>query len=120
MKPSPKSPPPEDNPELDWEQELASLERSLLELKARYAQVQRDRQQQAEWQQELHQLRQNRRQTPEIKAELQYIQQQLQQLELNLESQLLSWDSFKKPFWQIIRFGGMGVIIGWILKSCVG
>jgi len=41
-------------------------------------------------------------------------------LETNLESQLFSWTSLKRPFWQIIRFGGLGVVIGWLLRSCVG
>ncbi|MFY7931092.1 MAG: DUF2203 domain-containing protein, partial [Microcystis aeruginosa] len=23
-------------------------------------------------------------------------------------------------FWQIVRFGGIGVLLGWILRSCTG
>jgi hypothetical protein len=57
---------------------------------------------------------------PEIKAEFLQIQNQLQALEINLESRLFSWNSLREPFWQVIRFGGLGVIIGWLLKSCVG
>jgi len=33
---------------------------------------------------------------------------------------LFSWDTLKRPFWQAIRFGSVGVIIGWLLKSWVG
>ena len=109
-----------ENPEPDFAQELEEIERSLLSLKERYAQVERDRLQKAQWQQHLQQLQQNKYQTPEIKAELKHIQQQLQVLEINLESQLFSWGSLKRPFWQAVRFGGMGVIIGWILKSWAG
>ncbi|MCG6137126.1 MAG: hypothetical protein MET45_21245 [Nostoc sp. LLA-1] len=122
MKPPKQSsqPSPEENQEPDFEQELEDVERSLVLLRERYDQIQGDRQQQAQWQQRRQELNQNKHQTPEIKAELQHIKQQLEALEVNLESQLFSWRSLKKPFWQIVRFGGMGVIIGWILKSCVG
>jgi predicted RNase H-like nuclease (RuvC/YqgF family) len=120
MKPPKQSQSSQGNQEPDFEQELEEVERSLLSLKERYAQVQRDRFSKAELQQRLNRLNQNKYQTPEIKAELRQIKQQLEVLELNLESQLFSWGSLKKPFWQAVRFGGMGVIIGWILKSCAG
>jgi chromosome segregation ATPase len=118
---SPQQPqPPEENSAREFAQELEEVERSLLALKERYNQVQSDRQQRAQWQQRRHEINQNRHKTPEIKAELRQIKQQLEALELNLESQLFSWRSLKKPFWQAVRFGGLGVIIGWILKSCAG
>jgi stress response protein YsnF len=110
----------QENQEPDFEQELAQVERSLLSLKERYHQVTSDQQQKAEWQQRQQELKDNKHQTAEIKAELLQIQKQLEVLEINLESQLFSWRSLKKPFWQAVRFGGMGVIIGWILKSCAG
>jgi DNA repair exonuclease SbcCD ATPase subunit len=111
---------PEENPQLDFEQELEEVETSLRFLKDRYAQVQKDQQQKAQWQQELKSLKQNRKQTPEMKAELTRLQQQLEAIEIGLESQLFSWTSLKRPFWQAVRFGGLGVIIGWLLKSWVG
>jgi septal ring factor EnvC (AmiA/AmiB activator) len=111
---------PEENPQLDFEQELEEVETSLRFLKDRYAQVQKDQQQKAQWQQELKNLKQNRKQTPEMKAELTRLQKQLEAIEINLESQLFSWTSLKRPFWQAVRFGGLGVIIGWLLKSWVG
>ncbi|MBD2519652.1 hypothetical protein H6G93_32780 [Nostoc sp. FACHB-973] len=120
MKPSQQSQPPGENPEPDLSQEIEEVERSLLSLRERYNQVQRDRQQKAQLQQRQDQLKRHKSQTPEIKAELRQIKQQLETLELNLESQLFSWRSLKKPFWQAVRFGGMGVIIGWILKSYAG
>ena len=82
--------------------------------------MQKDELQKAQWQQELQNLKQNRKQTPEIKAELTRLQKQLETLEINLESHLFSWSTLKRPFWQAIRFGGLGVIIGWLLKSWVG
>ncbi|TBR59945.1 hypothetical protein BLD44_021820 [Mastigocladus laminosus UU774] len=116
----PSEPPQEDNQELDFEQELLEVERSLVALKERHQQVVRDRRQQKQLQYKLYKLSQDQKPTPEIEAELRQIQQQLEVLEVCLESQLFSWRVFREPFWQAIRFGGLGVIIGWILKSCAG
>jgi IS605 OrfB family transposase len=109
----------EDNQQSEFEQELEELETDLRLLKERYAQVQQDHQKKAQWQQELKNPQQNKNQTPEVKEELKRIQKQLQVLELNLESQLFSWNSLKRPFWQFVRFGGLGVIIGWLLRSWI-
>ena len=56
----------------------------------------------------------------ELHRQLQEISDRLEQLEADLESRLLSWSSLREPFWQIVRFGGVGVVIGVILKSCAG
>lgn len=100
---------------------LADVERSLIALKERYAQVRLDQQQQAELQQRLKQVKRElpRNHSPQLKAELKQIQEQLEAVELNLESQLFTWGSLKEPFWQAVRFGGLGIVVGWILKSCV-
>ncbi|MFN5964006.1 MAG: DUF2203 domain-containing protein, partial [Pseudanabaena sp.] len=37
-----------------------------------------------------------------------------------LESRLISWSSFQEIFWQVVRFVGIGIIIGVILRSCAG
>jgi septal ring factor EnvC (AmiA/AmiB activator) len=111
---------PKENSEADLGQELEELETELRLLKERYAQVQQDQQQKAQWQQEIKNLKENKNQNPEIKAELKRIQKELEVLEINLESQLFSWKSLNRPFWQAVRFGGLGVIIGWLLKSSVG
>lgn len=95
MKPPKQQQSSGENQEPDFEQEIEELERSLLSFKQRYDQVERDRQQQAQWQQRRQELQQNKYQTPEIKAELRQIKQQLEMLELNLESQLFSWRSLK-------------------------
>ncbi|TAO06654.1 MAG: hypothetical protein EYR95_00415 [Phormidium sp. SL48-SHIP] len=97
--PDRRSDPSPPNPEL--EQELQALERAFEEFRERYEQVKGDRQQQQTLQQQLQQ-----------------IQQQLQDLELRLESQLFSWRELREPFWQAVRFLGLGIVVGWILKSC--
>ncbi len=108
------SPLPEDS---DFETAIAEIERSLQQLKARYTQVQHDIQQQDELQTRQKQLKKQtrRHRHPQLQAELANITQQLEHLAIALESSLE-----KEPFWQVVRFGGLGIIIGWLLKSCSG
>jgi len=108
------------------EQELArsleEVDRSLQALKERYAQVQRDRQRQKELQHRYEEVRQDlrRERSQQLIAELQQIKQQLEMLEVSLESSLFSFSSLREPFWQAVRFAGIGIAIGWLLKSCAG
>jgi hypothetical protein len=108
----------EENQSLEFKQGLEEIEQALVALRERYQQVECDRNLQGELQERAAEIRQS--QLPEMKAELKHIQQQLEVLEINLESRLFSWHSIKDPFWQIIRFSGLGVIIGWLLKSFAG
>ncbi|MBF2067868.1 MAG: hypothetical protein IGS39_26150 [Calothrix sp. C42_A2020_038] len=118
MKPSKQQsqePSGEDSQSLEFKQGLCEVEQALVALKERYEQIENDYTLQSELKQRSEDLRKSK--LPEMKAELKYIQQQLEVLEINLESRLLNWRSFKDPFWQVIRFSGLGVIIGWLLKS---
>lgn len=104
-----------------FEQELAAVERSLHDLKERYTQVQHDEQRQAtlEGRKEDVERQLQRSPSPALKAELTSLQSQLDALEVSLESRLFSWGSLREPFWQIVRFGGLGVIIGWSIAIAV-
>lgn len=93
--------------EITFEQSLEEVERSLIALKDRYAQVQRDQQRKAELE--------TQKESAQLKTELREIEQQLEELELNLESRLFSWSGLKEAFWMAVRFGGLGVAIGWSL-----
>jgi chromosome segregation ATPase len=105
---------------------IQEAQRSLVSLQERLAQVRRDRQQQQQLEHRRENLRRELRQNrgsnpsrlPELKEELRQIQSQLETLELNLESELFSLSSLKEPFWQALRFGGLGIIVGWLLKAC--
>ncbi len=123
-RPSPTEPEPEPSgiSEVEFEQQMEEVERSLVALKERYAQIQQDRQRQAELQQDLKQVKQEWQRThlPTLKVELRRLKQQLETIELNLESQLFSWRSLREPFWQAVRLAGLGIVIGWILKYCAG
>lgn len=107
--------------ELEFEQTLAEVERSLQALKDRHTQVQQDQQRQAELQTRQEQLQRQLQNAPSpaLKTEIQHIQDQLDELEVALESRLFSLSTLKEPFWQIIRFGGLGLIIGWSLAFAV-
>jgi hypothetical protein len=119
----------------EFEQALLEVERSLIALKERYAQVQQEQPRQAELQQRLKQVKQEgpRTHLPQMQVELRHIKEQLEELEVALESRLLTdsnlralfWQELRRGllgevFWQAVRFGGLGIVVGWILKSCAG
>ncbi|MEM9266237.1 MAG: hypothetical protein AAGA46_11995 [Cyanobacteria bacterium P01_F01_bin.13] len=54
------------------------------------------------------------------KAELKRLQKQIETLEETLENQLLSWNNLKEPFWQVLRFVGLGLVLGWFLRGWFG
>ncbi len=112
-------PSPDDSQSFDQEfsQELVSLEESLTELKQRYAEIQQAETEQSELKDQMNVLKSRRSREPGLKAELAQIQKRFEELDLILESRLLSWSSLKEPFWQVVRFGGLGIVLGWILHS---
>ncbi len=109
-------------PEPDFDQALAEVERSLQSLQDRYAQVCADQDRQQSLKEQLHQTQRQYQQTrtKSLRAELNRLQTQLDELEIALESQLFSWQGLREIFWQAVRFGGLGIIIGWLLKSYAG
>lgn len=110
------------SPEPDFEHALAEVERSLQSLQARYAQVRLDQARQQSLKEQLQQTQRQYQQTraQSLRAELKQIQMQIDELEIALESQLFSWQGLREVFWQAVRFGGLGIIVGWLLKSAVG
>ncbi|MGB5961040.1 MAG: DUF2203 domain-containing protein [Coleofasciculaceae cyanobacterium] len=119
--PSPPSSSHEPDPgETEFEQALAEVAENLQSVRDRYEQIKGDRIRQKELQHRRERIRKSQKQngnSSSLKAELKQIQEQLEIIELNLESSLFSWRSLKEPFWQAVRFGGLGIIIGWLLKS---
>jgi hypothetical protein len=97
------------------------VERQWESLVERYAQIKRDRDRQAELENRREDIWEQTRENPlpELKEELARIKRELETIEVNLESSLFSWGSLKEPFWQAVRFGGLGIVLGWLLKSCV-
>lgn len=83
-----------------WETRLKEVEETLLNLRRRYSQIQRDR-----------------AKKEELEAKLQRLQSELESLESELESRLVTWKDLAEPFWLALRFGGLGIVIGWLLKA---
>ncbi|NEQ48545.1 MAG: hypothetical protein F6K11_00190 [Leptolyngbya sp. SIO3F4] len=54
------------------------------------------------------------------KAELTRLKKQLATLEETLENQLMSWNNLKEPFWQVLRFVGLGLVLGWFFRGWFG
>ena len=54
------------------------------------------------------------------KAELSRLKKQIETLEETLENQLMSWNNLKEPFWQVLRFMGLGMVLGWLLRGWFG
>ena len=93
--------------------DIRSIETELAALKARYAQVQADEALQITLQVQHSELSNARPATPDTQAELKALTTQLDELEMRLESRLLSWLGIRQYFWQIVRFGGAGLLLGW-------
>ncbi|MDJ0734113.1 MAG: hypothetical protein QNJ47_08540 [Nostocaceae cyanobacterium] len=122
--------------EAEFEQALAEVEKSLQEVQGRYTQIQEDKQRQAQLKHRLEDVKAHLRPnySRELTVELRNIKEQIEALDnaLGLMSEscltisflgggfVFSKTGLQSAFWQIIRFGGLGVIIGWILKSVVG
>ncbi|MBE9069623.1 hypothetical protein IQ260_23540 [Leptolyngbya cf. ectocarpi LEGE 11479] len=54
------------------------------------------------------------------RAELKRLRSQIETLEETLENQLLTWNNLKEPFWQVLRFVGLGLVLGWFLRGWFG
>jgi ribosome-associated translation inhibitor RaiA len=110
------------SPDPDFDQALDELGRSLQKLQDRYAQVKADQQRQETLHQRIEQAQRDYASTQDLslKLEIKRLKDQLVELEVALESQLFSWSSLKEPFWMAVRFGGLGIVLGWLLKSLAG
>lgn len=96
------------------EKALGEVEQSLNELEARYSQIKQDWQRKTQLEAEKEQLKAQKKRNADkepIKTQINLIQKELDELELNLESTLLP-----DIFWQVIRFVGIGVVIGYGLS----
>lgn len=118
----PSSPDPPSSNSPAFIDALAEVERSLQTLKERHAQVERDRQRKEELGNRYEDIRRIPKsdRTPELQTELDRLTEQIEELRLALESELFSLSSLREPFWLAVRFGGAGVVLGWLLKTWAG
>jgi FtsZ-binding cell division protein ZapB len=52
-------------------------------------------------------------------VEVNRLQQAVDDFELELATQTLGWQHVQETFWQAVRFGGLGVVLGWGLAWLV-
>ncbi|MEM9450704.1 MAG: DUF2203 domain-containing protein [Cyanobacteria bacterium P01_E01_bin.6] len=97
----------------DFIDALNDAQVSLDQLKERYAQVTAAQEQRnelrAQYSRTQSELRRHR--TKELKKELNQIKEKLSELDIVFESRLVD------PFWMAIRFGGLGIVIGWAISA---
>lgn len=43
------------------------------------------------------------------------LQEAADNFEMELASRVVSWQHLQEPFWQAVRFGGLGLLLGWVL-----
>lgn len=55
----------------------------------------------------------------EAQSDLSQLQRAVDDFEVTLASHLLSWDQLQEPFWQAVRYGGLGLVGGWLLHWLV-
>ena len=102
------------NEERELGLEIAQLEQAISDLKHRHTDVELAERERVVLQRQRNELKSKSQNRPEIRQELKDIKNRLEELDLLLESRLLNlWE----PFWQAVRFGGLGVAIGWFLCS---
>lgn len=102
-----------------FEQTLQQVEETLNAVKKRYQEITAARETRSELRAQYNrtqsELRQHR--TRQLQSELKAIKKKLDEVEIILESQLFSWSRLKEPFWMAVSFGGLGVVIGWVLRA---
>ena len=99
---------------MDFEREITALEQSISALKHRQADIELAQRERVVLERQRNELKHRGVKYPEAKQELEQIRSRLEELDLMLESRLLNmWE----PFWQAVRFGGLGIAIGWFIST---
>ncbi len=50
--------------------------------------------------------------------QIEHSSKELDTIYTEIASYLFNWSSLKVPFWQIVRFAGLGFLLGVALRSC--
>lgn len=105
---------------------LAGVEEECGQLRDRYAQVTRDRLKRQQLGDRIEVVRpeldraKTKVQWQDLNTQLKALETQMAELDVSLESRLFAESGFNEVFWQAVRFGGLGVVIGWLLARWVG
>ncbi|NJL46973.1 MAG: hypothetical protein HC929_05045 [Leptolyngbyaceae cyanobacterium SM2_5_2] len=52
-------------------------------------------------------------------AELARLEKDVECFELDLANRFFTWQHLREPFWQAVRYGGLGLVVGWLLHWLV-
>ncbi|AFY70117.1 hypothetical protein Pse7367_1841 [Thalassoporum mexicanum PCC 7367] len=119
-KPNPEQ--PQNNAWEEVEVQISQAEYLLQDLKQKLAQVKVAQDTKTELQKQQQKLEgeldQGSGDKEELKQQVDELSKQIESIETELASRFISWRSFREPFWQIVRFAGVGVLVGVLLKSC--
>jgi hypothetical protein len=103
---------------MDFDREIADLEQAIAKLKHRQAEVGLAERERVVLERQSNELKHKGSRHPEVKQELRTIRSRIEQLDLTLESRLRNeWKLMWEPFWQAVRFGGLGIAIGWFIST---
>jgi hypothetical protein len=103
---------------MEFDREVAELAAAIFTLKQRQAEIELAEREQVVLVRQRNELKQKGSKRPDIKQEIEQIRSRLTELDQILESRLLNeWKLMWEPFWQAVRFGGLGIAIGWFLAN---
>lgn len=108
------SPPPSDR------SSARDLDSALAELEHRVQQLRVDVDQILHQDQLQEQLASYGQGSTQHRAEIQALQSQIDAIEAEFIGRFLSWQHLREPFWQAVRFGGGGLVLGFLLRGCTG
>jgi hypothetical protein len=101
---------------IGFDRQIAELEQTIADLKHRHADMQLAERERVVLVRDRNELKQKIRNVPEAQPELELIRSRLTELDMILESRHLNeWKLVVEPFWHAVRFGGLGIAIGWFL-----
>jgi chromosome segregation ATPase len=106
---------------------LEDVDTTLEQIRARYQEIKIAQAEKAtlektlaELQTDLAQKEQLEQAVAELQTELEQVQEQIHTLAITLESQLWKWQDLKEPFWQFIRYFGLGFAAATLLHKLTG
>jgi DNA repair exonuclease SbcCD ATPase subunit len=103
------------------EAQLAAIAQRLLQLQARLSNLQTATENLAQLQSlQAQPAAAAPGQLAQIEAEAERLAQQTAELEAAIASQVFSWQPLQEIFWQAVRFGGLGLVLGWLVRGCAG
>jgi chromosome segregation ATPase len=98
----------------DFDREIAELEQAISTLKLRQADIELAERERVVLERQRNELQHKGSKHPDVQQELGTIRSRLAELNFILESRLVNlWE----PFWQAVRFGGLGIAIGWFIST---